>query len=185
MISRSSRHINHAGLFATTDDTIIQEKITVRFINTVNGRDVVAKVFPGDNLLAVGDANGVALPRACRTGLCGSCTCEVKDPEAIATSTNPRDGFATIRACSTKCFVPNGAAEMVVDVYRMRDRAMAQAAMKDGTSRASSKYDKDDYVDPMARFAGNWEKEFRPRWELAAQLSANEMNLDGVDTRGA
>lgn len=65
-------------------------------------------IILGSNLLAVGDKNGVKLPRACRTGLCGSCTCEVKDFNAIVTSTNPREGFATIRACSTKCFLPEG-----------------------------------------------------------------------------
>ena len=45
------------------------------------------------------------------------------DPMAIATASNPRDGFATIRACSTKCYVPPGMEEMVVDVYRMQNRA--------------------------------------------------------------
>lgn len=96
--------------------------VTVRFINTVNGKDVVAVVEQGSNLLFVGDQAGVKLPRSCRTGLCASCTCEVQDPMAIATVSNPRDGFATIRACSTKCYVPGGMNEMVVDVYRMQNR---------------------------------------------------------------
>jgi ferredoxin len=139
--------------------------ITVRFVNTVGGRDVVVQVEPGSNLLAVGDNNGVALPRACRTGLCGSCTCEVQDPEAIKTATNPRDGFATIRACSTKCFVPEGMNEMVVDVYRMRARAEAKAGAGAGGAGAGAAAAA-AYVDPMARFSGNWEKEFRPQWEL-------------------
>eukprot|EP01035_Chromulina_nebulosa_P020410 gene20410-26487_t len=99
-----------------------------------DGKDIVGEVLQGDNLLAVGDRLGVKLPRACRTGLCGSCTCDIQDPNAIATTTNPRDGYATTRACSTKCFVPEGMNEM---------------------------------VDPMARFSGDWEKEFRPQWELA------------------
>ena len=95
--------------------------ITVRFINTVSGKDVIVdNVERGSNLLAVGDNAGISLPRACRTGLCGSCTCEVQDPNAIATTTNPRDGYATLRACSTKCFVPEGMKEMVVDVHRMK-----------------------------------------------------------------
>ena len=96
--------------------------VTVRFINTVNGKDVVAVVEQGSNLLFVGDQAGIKLPRSCRTGLCASCTCEVQDPMAIATVSNPRDGFATIRACSTKCYVPGGMNEMVVDVYRMQNR---------------------------------------------------------------
>ena len=96
--------------------------VTVRFVNTVNGKDVVAVVEQGSNLLFVGDQAGVKLPRSCRTGLCASCTCEVQDPQAIATPSNPRDGYATIRACSTKCYVPPGMEEMVVDVYRMQNR---------------------------------------------------------------
>ena len=52
------------------------------------------------NLLAIGDHDGIRLPRACRTGLCGTCTCEVKDPEVIVTVTNARAGFATIRTVS-------------------------------------------------------------------------------------
>lgn len=100
----------------------LRPKVTVKFVNTVSGKDVVAEVDQGSNLLAVGDSVGVELPRACRTGLCGSCTCELKDPSAIKTETNPRDGYATIRACSVKCFVPEGMTEMVVDVGRMKKR---------------------------------------------------------------
>jgi ferredoxin len=102
-----------------TGDSTSRDLITVRFINTVGGKDVTAKAEPGANLMVVGDSVGVKLPRACRTGLCGSCTCEMADPLAIKTATNPRDGFATIRACSVKCFVPEGMEEMVIDVYRM------------------------------------------------------------------
>jgi ferredoxin len=65
--------------------------VTVRFINTVGGKDIVAVVEQGSNLLFVGDQAGVKLPRSCRTGLCASCTCEVQDPMAIATLSNPRD----------------------------------------------------------------------------------------------
>lgn len=42
--------------------------VTVRFINTVLGKDVVTTVPIGSNLLVVGDKCGVSLPRACRTG---------------------------------------------------------------------------------------------------------------------
>jgi ferredoxin len=97
-----------------------QPMITVRFINTVGGKDVVSTVEQGSNLLFIGDQAGVKLPRSCRTGLCASCTCEVQDPQAVATASNPRDGYATIRACSTKCYVPPGMDEMIVDVYRMQ-----------------------------------------------------------------
>lgn len=126
--------------------------ITVRFVNTVSGKDVVTQVEPGSNLLNVGDNCGVKLPRACRTGLCGSCTCEIKDPEAISTATNPRDGYATIRACSTKCFVPEGMDEMVIDVYRMQNRVVEKESVSAGGGGASGGA---GYTDPMARFSGN------------------------------
>jgi len=136
--------------------------LTVRFINTPTGKDVVTQAEVGSNLLNVADTCGINLPRACRTGLCGSCTCEVQDPEAIKTNTNPRDGFATIRACSSKCSIPLGMNEMVVDVGRMRK----------SSKQVGSKSDDVDVTgqdnDPMARFSGNWEKEFRPQWETAA-----------------
>ena len=81
-----------------TDDQIgAIPTIQVRFINTVDGKDVIANCSQGENLLALGDRVGVKLPRACRTGLCGSCTAEVQDPKAIATASNKRNGFATIR----------------------------------------------------------------------------------------
>ena len=57
--------------------------VTVRFINTVTGKDVVAVVEQGSNLLFVGDQAGVKLPRSCRTGLCASCTCEVQDRKSV------------------------------------------------------------------------------------------------------
>lgn len=145
------------------EEMMLLPEVIVRFVNTVNGRDIVAKALLGDNLLAVGDANGVKLPRACRTGLCGSCTCELKDPAAIQTSSNPRDGFATIRACSTKCFVPDGEQEMVVDVGRMR-----RMAEKDSRPDYGQQAAKETFSDPMKRFSGDWEKEFRPQWELTA-----------------
>lgn len=96
-------------------------KITVKFVNTPSGKDVVAEnIDEGTNLLFVADSNGIKLPRACRLGLCGSCSCEVVDPQAVKTDTNPRDGYATIRACSSKCFVPQGMQEMIIDLSKTR-----------------------------------------------------------------
>eukprot|EP01038_Epipyxis_sp_PR26KG_P012991 gene12991-17420_t len=142
--------------------------LKVKFINTPNGKDVIVDDVPfGSNLMAVGDKAGVVLPRACRTGLCGSCTCDLQDPIAIATSTNPRDGFATIRACSTKCFVPEGMDAMIIDVQRMRKRKPS----KTPESAVPVAYnDDEDDNDPMARFSGNWEKDFKPLWELKADM---------------
>ena len=147
--------------FIESDAESIQ-MLTVRFINTPMGKDVVAEAEVGSNLLNVADKCGIHLPRACRTGLCGSCTCEVQDPEAIKTTTNPRDGFATIRACSSKCSIPVGMNEMIVDVGRMR-----KTSKQTGNKNNSVDVIVEDN-DPMARFSGNWEKEFRPQWETAA-----------------
>jgi len=153
---------NGANYVEGNDGSI--EMLKVRFINTPTGKDVVIEAEVGSNLLNVADKCGINLPRECSTGLCGSCTCEVQDPEAIKTNTNPRDGFATIRACSSKCSVPAGMNEMVVDVGRMRK----------SVKRIGSNNDSKDVIvedndnDPMARFSGNWEKEFRPQWETAA-----------------
>lgn len=130
----------------TDANEIPRNIITVRFINNLSGKDISIEVEEGSNLLAMGDMAGVKLPRACRTGLCGSCTCEVQDPQAIATATNPRDGFATIRACSAKCYVPPGMQEMVIDVYRMKSRADAIAAKKSGVPMTGSSGVSTDYV---------------------------------------
>lgn len=144
-------------------------KVTVRFINTPSGRDVTTSAEIGANLMVVGDAAGVKLPRACRTGLCGSCTCDMMDPLAIKTATNPRDGFATIRACSVKCFAPEGMDELVIDVYRMSGKG--RQPVVPSASSAAVEEEPQETVDPMARFSGNWEKEFRPNWELETDYS--------------
>ena len=65
------------------------------------------------------------------SGLCGSCTCEVKDPAAI-------DGFATIRACSANVFVPPGEQEMIVDVYRLRQGQVGGLGTKGGKSSGAT-----------------------------------------------
>lgn len=167
---------------------VSEETITVRFINTPSGKDVVVpNVSQGSNLLFIGDSVGVKLPRACRTGLCGSCTCEVQDPQAIKTDTNPRAGFATIRACSTKCYVPDAMTEMVVDVGRMRrikKSASTEAKVSVDTSRSETLSDEDDednegeMIDPMARFGDNWENDFKPLWELSSVKDGKLQSMD-------
>lgn len=133
------------------EEEIIPTMVKVRFINTVNGKDIVVDVEEGSNLLFVGDEAGVKLPRACRTGLCGSCTCEIKDPAAIKTSSNPREGFATIRACSTKCYVPDGMDELVVDVHRMRKSVKSNAIDEDksATELIASSYVSNSRLRPI------------------------------------
>lgn len=86
----------------------------MRFINTPSGADVVAAAKPGDPLLRVGDGVGVQIPRACQSGLCGSCTCDVLDASV-------EGGVQTVRACQTGVVAPDGGYEMVVDVARMRE----------------------------------------------------------------
>jgi len=143
------------------EESTSTQALTVRFINTPTGEDVVVNnVLTGANLLALGDEHGIKLPRACRTGLCGSCTCEVKDPAAIQTDTNPRAGFATIRACSTKCGLPAGMSEMVIDVGRMR---------KTKKSSGGRSVDDSDLMDPMARFGDNWEVDFKKNTRISAK----------------
>ena len=95
--------------------------VTVRFVNTISGEDVVVRdVQQGQNLMFLGDSAGVKIPRACRTGLCGTCTCEVITPGSIPTHPTEREGFTMIRACSAQCYAPEGMDEMVVDVGRMK-----------------------------------------------------------------
>lgn len=157
------------------------EMMTVRFINTPSGKDVVAEVETGSNLLFIGDKFGVKLPRACRTGLCGSCTCEVKDPSAIQTDSNPRAGFATVRACSTKCFVHPGQSEMVVDVYRMQNKV----PNRDGVLVPNLDKEGGVAVDPMARFGDNWEADFRPSWSTTSASSGAGQVGVGSNPRAA
>jgi ferredoxin len=157
-----------------TEGSTDEDMVTVRFVNTPSGKDVVAKVPSGSNLLRVGDVHGVELPRACRTGLCGSCTCELKDPQAIATPTNKVAGFATIRACSTSCFVPPGESEMVVDVYRLSGRKTSPlgVTVEDSSSGATEMAMKQS-PNALSRFQGDWEKDFRPTWESDASMGSN------------
>lgn len=153
------------------ENSITEGTIRVRFINTVNKKDVVVDgVKEGANLLAIGDSAGVKLPRACRTGLCGSCVCEVKDPAAVASPSNPRAGFAVLRACSTKCFVPEGQDEMVVDVYRMQKKKTPQGLSPEELllQNIDDFETESDMSDAMARFSDDWELDFKPNWELSS-----------------
>ena len=104
----------------------------------------------------------MSLPRACRTGLCGSCTCEVEDSNAI-------DGFATIRACSANVFLSPGKDEMVIDVYRMQSGQVGGVRRKNKESSDIDEEANSQYTDPMARFSGDWEKSFLSPSSAAAQ----------------
>lgn len=75
---------------------------------------MIAAAKYGDGLLQVGDSVGIHIPRACQTGLCGSCTCDVLD-------TTADDGRQVIRACQAGVYIPDGGRELVVDVARMKN----------------------------------------------------------------
>ena len=141
------------------------EKVTVRFKLGEGKKDVIVEANMGANLMLIGDECGIKMPRACRTGLCGTCTTVVKDPMAVATQSNPREGWATIRACSTKCYPPPDLDEMIVDMSYMGNRANGGG---NGRSSDSSKVEisSGETSNPMARFSGDWEREFKPSWEI-------------------
>ncbi|KAJ1449216.1 hypothetical protein M885DRAFT_536426 [Pelagophyceae sp. CCMP2097] len=118
--------------------------IDVKFINGPMG-DVVSSVPSGSNLLQVADAAGVRLPRACRNGLCGSCTVDV----------DHGDEFREIRACSFKVSAPVGETELVVDVWRLGIKGQATMA------------------NSMKRFSDNWENEYVPDYHKGASAAEN------------
>ena len=114
--------------------------VDVRFTNTKNLVDVRTSVPEGTNLLNVGDAHGIKIPRACRNGLCGTCICDVVNED-----TGER---TTIKACSTTLQRPVDGDEIVVDLFRMRKGA-----------------DHDVMVNSMRRFDDGWENEFVPDYK--------------------
>lgn len=89
-------------------------EVVVRFVNTEDGEEVMAVARPGENLLRVGDSAGVHIPRACQSGLCGSCTSDIMGMDGAG-------GVETVRACQTSVSVVEGELEMVVDVWRLRE----------------------------------------------------------------
>jgi hypothetical protein len=103
------------------------DEISVRFINTPGGSDVIVSAKVGENLLAVGDSVGVRIPRGCRSGLCGACTSDIVDNDASG-------GVQVVRACQTGVALPYGYTELIVDVHRIGE----------ASDRDSS--------EPMARF---------------------------------
>lgn len=93
----------------------------VAVVFTKGGADAeavaVAAAREGANLLTVGDGVGVRIPRACRTGLCGSCTVDVCVGGGA---------METVRACQTRV----AAGGMTVDVGRMRAAGRGRDAMR-------------------------------------------------------
>lgn len=50
----------------------------------------VTEAKVGDLLLDVADSVGIHIPRGCKSGMCGSCTCDLKDPEWSAAAQSVR-----------------------------------------------------------------------------------------------
>ncbi|CAM9342745.1 unnamed protein product [Chrysoparadoxa australica] len=104
-------------------------EVPVRFIN-IEGRDpkeeVVAIAIQGDPLTLVAAQAGIDIPTNCNTGLCGTCTCDLEDPN----SNTYRPGYQPFRACVAKVAVLPGCEEMVVDVYRGSSGAAAENAQQ-------------------------------------------------------
>lgn len=126
------------------------DMIKIRFVNGPNGKDIVHQAKLGANLMKEADEAGIYISRGCKSGLCGSCTCDLKDPafvaadNAMVNNADGREGFQAIRACTTNVQLLPGQKEMVIDLWRMKDS---------GSEKAD---------DPMSRFGEDWEKDFRP-----------------------
>lgn len=116
--------------------------VKIRFINGPGGKDLVHLSKRGANLMKEADLAGLYISRGCKSGLCGACMADLKDPSFVAgdnEATNNaagRAGFQAIKACSTKVQLLPGQKEMVIDLWRMKD------------SGAGAKGE----ADPMARF---------------------------------
>lgn len=117
--------------------------VKIRFINGPGGKDLVHLSKRGANLMKEADLAGLYISRGCKSGLCGACMADLKDPSFVAgdnEATNNaagRAGFQAIKACSTKVQLLPGQKEMVIDLWRMKD------------SGAGAKGE----ADPMARFS--------------------------------
>jgi len=146
--------------------------IPIRFINTPGGEDVVTEAPEGAILLYVADKAGVHISRGCKTGICGSCTTDLKDTSWTATAHNlaghegGRPGYQTVRTCSTRAQLLPGADELIVDVFRT----------KGGKGSDSTEENVERDADPMARFSDNWENEYVPNYKnkLKSEESADK-----------
>lgn len=110
--SRRSTRMVTSETSGTQHSGLRPGEILVRFTNTPNGPDELAAASPGDILMTVGDSVGIKIPRACVSGLCGSCTCDVVTENGET---------EVVRACQTSVVDMTGSGEMVVDLSRMKE----------------------------------------------------------------
>ncbi|GMH69667.1 hypothetical protein TL16_g05214 [Triparma laevis f. inornata] len=153
----SSQSRNYLGLLSNDSESALgttnypEDMIRVRFKNPPTssgvgaGEDVVILAKPGANLLRLGDKNGVKVPRACRTGLCGTCTATLIDPTwPGGEELGGEPGRQTIRVCGAGAMLPEGCEEMVIDLYRNNVDGEDETPMSN----------------PMARFDDGWETSY-------------------------
>mmetsp|Transcript_8834 Transcript_8834/g.12565 ORF Transcript_8834/g.12565 Transcript_8834/m.12565 type:complete len:278 (+) Transcript_8834:73-906(+) len=138
----------------TNENTNYPGKIPVRFINfeSSGGMEKLAYAAQGTNILKVADEVGVAIPRQCRSGLCGSCTADVKDP---TWTEGDRIGFQTVRTCQAGAMLPAGCGEMIIDCYRMS---------KKDTGNVDDNFSPET-ANPLSNFADGWEDDFAPDYK--------------------
>ena len=155
---------NHLGIIAEEGQNDIDgedpsDYIKVRFVNPPNveekrrhkfpdrkdGKDIVILAKKGTNLLKLGDKNGVHIPRACRTGLCGTCTADLIDPTwPGGGDLSGEPGLQNIRCCSTAVTLPQDCEEMVIDLYRNSPMENMKGVVE-------------QQINPMKRFDDGWE----------------------------
>ncbi len=125
-----------------------EEPVRVRFKNVPGQGDIVVLSQPGRNILTLGDENGIKVPRACRTGLCGTCTADLVDPSwpGDDPALGGKPGVQMIRCCSAGVMLPNGCEEMVIDLHR--------------NSGSGDSKDSTPATNPMARFDDDWETSY-------------------------
>ena len=103
----------------------------------------------------------VHIPYNCRSGLCGSCTADVKDP---TWDDSERPGYQTVRTCQAGAMLPAGCKEMVIDCFRMAsDSSVVTVADNTGTNPTVSS-------SPMANFEEGWEDDFAPDYKSGGEV---------------
>lgn len=143
------------------DENYSRGKIPVRFVNyEIMGSEKLVYAEHGTNVLTISDEAGVHIPRQCRSGLCGTCTADVKDP---TWTEGDRIGFQTVRTCQAGAMLTSGCDEMVIDCYR------------NANSESSIQGDKEDAVliggnNVMSNFADGWEEEFQPDYKSSGGI---------------
>jgi 2Fe-2S iron-sulfur cluster binding domain len=146
-------------------------EVAVRFIGTEDGVDRVIAAKPGDAVVATATKAGVKIATSCRSGLCGTCTTDLEDPNWPSNKTY-RPGYQPMRACVAKITVPPGCDEMVLDVYRgsaagrKLNKNLIPEDLAAGLNLAAQ-----ELPEAMSRFGENWENDFKPDYKMGGRGS--------------